>query len=148
MLLCSHHLTLATLDYLMVAQCASLTHRILVSGWDLMQLPWVKVYAGSGEHTLPLRLSSSPGLVPIPAQTRDTTASRRPRGVRRPSSSAPSRTPPPARGTPGYPKGSTSLPNTLSIFDEKAYYYVMLECVPCVQDGEDGGASSVPHPAR
>ena len=49
MLLCSHHLTLATLDYLMVAQCASLTHRIVIVGWDLMQLPWVKVYAGSGE---------------------------------------------------------------------------------------------------
>ena len=48
MLLCCHHLTQATLDYLMVAQCASLTHRIVVSGWDLMQLPWVKVYAGSG----------------------------------------------------------------------------------------------------
>ena len=49
MLLCSHHLTLATLDYLMVAQCASLTHRIVIVGWELMQLPWVKVYAGSGE---------------------------------------------------------------------------------------------------
>ena len=49
MLLCCHHLTLATMDFLMVAQCASLTHRILIVGWDLMQLPWVRVYAGSGE---------------------------------------------------------------------------------------------------
>ena len=50
MLLCCHHLTLATLDFLMVVQCASLTHRVLITGWDLMQLPWVKVYAGSGVY--------------------------------------------------------------------------------------------------
>ena len=48
MLLCCHHLTVATSDFLMVAQCASLTHRVVIHGWDLMQLPWVKVNAGSG----------------------------------------------------------------------------------------------------
>jgi len=42
MLLEGHSVLMATLDYLMVAQCASLLHKIVVEGWELLQLPWVR----------------------------------------------------------------------------------------------------------
>lgn len=28
----------------MVAQCASLVHKVVVGGWELLQLPWVRSY--------------------------------------------------------------------------------------------------------
>ena len=42
MLLKGHAVLMATLDYLMVAQCASLLHKIVIVGQDLLQLPWVR----------------------------------------------------------------------------------------------------------
>lgn len=42
MLLKGHSVLMATLDYLMVAQCASLLHKIVIGGWELLQLPWVR----------------------------------------------------------------------------------------------------------
>lgn len=42
MLLKGHSVLIATLDYLMVAQCASLLHKVVVGGWQLLQLPWVR----------------------------------------------------------------------------------------------------------
>ncbi|XP_064382815.1 uncharacterized protein LOC135331544 [Halichondria panicea] len=44
MLLFGHSLIMATLDFLMVAQCASLVHKVVVGGWELLQLPWVRSY--------------------------------------------------------------------------------------------------------
>ncbi len=35
---------MATLDFLMVAQCASLVHKVVVGGWELLQLPWIRSY--------------------------------------------------------------------------------------------------------
>ncbi len=35
---------MATLDFLMVAQCASLVHNVVVGGWELLQFPWVRSY--------------------------------------------------------------------------------------------------------
>ena len=46
MMLCGHALTMATLDFLVVAQCASLLVKVVVSGWDIMQFPWVRAIAG------------------------------------------------------------------------------------------------------
>jgi len=37
---------MATLDFLMVAQCASLLHKLGLAGWELMQFPWVKTITG------------------------------------------------------------------------------------------------------
>ena len=42
MLLKGHSVLMATLDYLMVAQCASLLHKMIIVGQDLLQLPWVR----------------------------------------------------------------------------------------------------------
>ena len=42
LLLSGHNLIVATLDYLVVAQCASLLHKVTITGWDLLQLPWVQ----------------------------------------------------------------------------------------------------------
>lgn len=42
MLLKGHTVLMATLDYLMVAQCASLLHKVVVEGRELLQLPWVR----------------------------------------------------------------------------------------------------------
>lgn len=42
MLLKGHSVLMATLDYLMVAQCASLLHKVVVEGWELLELPWVR----------------------------------------------------------------------------------------------------------
>ena len=44
MLLFGHSLIMATLDFLMVAQCASLVHNVVVGGWELLQFPWVRSY--------------------------------------------------------------------------------------------------------
>ena len=33
---------MSTLDFLMVAQCASLVHKVAIAGWELMQFPWVR----------------------------------------------------------------------------------------------------------
>ncbi len=30
----------------MVAQCASLVHKVAIAGWELMQFPWVRAIAG------------------------------------------------------------------------------------------------------
>lgn len=30
----------------MVAQCASLVHRVAIAGWELMQFPWVRAISG------------------------------------------------------------------------------------------------------
>lgn len=37
---------MATLDFLMVAQCASLVHKVVIAGWELLQFPWVRALAG------------------------------------------------------------------------------------------------------
>ena len=42
MLLKGHSVLMATLDYLMVAQCASLLHKVVIGGSELLQLPWVR----------------------------------------------------------------------------------------------------------
>lgn len=42
MLLSGHNLIIATLDYLLVAQCASLLHKLTVKGSELLELPWVQ----------------------------------------------------------------------------------------------------------
>ena len=44
MLLFGHSMIMATLDFLMVAQCASLMHKVVVGGWELLQFPWVRSY--------------------------------------------------------------------------------------------------------
>lgn len=46
LLLCGHRIIMASLDFLVVAQCASLLHKVAVTGWDLMKLPWVRATAG------------------------------------------------------------------------------------------------------
>ena len=48
LLLSGHVLIMATLDFLMVAQCASLIHKVAIAGWELLQFPWVRALAG--EH--------------------------------------------------------------------------------------------------
>ena len=48
LLLSGHALIMATLDFLMVAQCASLVHKVVIAGWELLQFPWVRALAG--EH--------------------------------------------------------------------------------------------------
>lgn len=47
LLIAGHTLIIAMLDYLLVAQCASLLHEIGISGWELLQLPWVQGWASS-----------------------------------------------------------------------------------------------------
>ena len=42
MLLAGHSLIIASLDFLMVAQCASLLHKVVIEGWMVLDLPWVK----------------------------------------------------------------------------------------------------------
>ena len=42
MLQCGYSLIMSTLDFLMVAQCASLVHKVAIAGWELMQFPWVR----------------------------------------------------------------------------------------------------------
>ena len=52
----------------MVAQCASLMHKVVIGGWELLQFPWVRSYTvhnqegkteGAGAHTTNVdRLSS------------------------------------------------------------------------------------------
>lgn len=42
LLLAGHNLIVATLDFLLVAQCASLLHKIIMTGRELLQLPWVR----------------------------------------------------------------------------------------------------------
>ena len=42
MLYCGYSLIMAVLDFLMVAQCASLVHKVAIAGWELMQFPWVR----------------------------------------------------------------------------------------------------------
>jgi len=37
-----YSLIMSTLDFLMVAQCASLVHKVAIAGWELMQFPWVR----------------------------------------------------------------------------------------------------------
>ena len=46
LLLSGHALIMATLDFLMVAQCASLVHKVVIAGWELLQFPWVRALAG------------------------------------------------------------------------------------------------------
>ena len=46
MLQYGHSLIMSTLDFLMVAQCASLVHKVAIAGWELMQFPWVRAIAG------------------------------------------------------------------------------------------------------
>lgn len=48
MLLAAHCLIQSALDFLMVAQCASLLHKVTITGGDLLQLPWVKGWLSSG----------------------------------------------------------------------------------------------------
>lgn len=50
LLLSGHSLIMATLDFLMVAQCASLVHKVVIAGWELLQFPWVRALAG--EHCI------------------------------------------------------------------------------------------------
>ena len=52
MLLKGHSVLMATLDYLMVAQCASLLHKVVVGGWQLLELPWVRGVLLSSEYSL------------------------------------------------------------------------------------------------
>lgn len=33
----------------MVAQCASLVHKVAIAGWELMQFPWVRAISGERE---------------------------------------------------------------------------------------------------
>ena len=33
----------------MVAQCASLVHKVVIAGWELLQFPWVRAIAGKFE---------------------------------------------------------------------------------------------------
>lgn len=47
LLLAGHNLIVATLDFLLVTQCASLLHKIAMTGWDLLQLPWVRGWVSS-----------------------------------------------------------------------------------------------------
>jgi 2C-methyl-D-erythritol 2,4-cyclodiphosphate synthase len=42
MLLAGHSLIVASLDFLLVAQCASLLHKVVIGGHELIELPWVK----------------------------------------------------------------------------------------------------------
>ena len=51
MLLKGHSVLMATLDYLMVAQCASLLHKVVVGGWQLLELPWVRGVLLSSEYS-------------------------------------------------------------------------------------------------
>lgn len=46
MLQFGYSLIMSTLDFLMVAQCASLVHKVAIAGWELMQFPWVRAIAG------------------------------------------------------------------------------------------------------
>ena len=46
MLQCGYSLIMSTLDFLMVAQCASLVHKVAIAGWELMQFPWVRAVSG------------------------------------------------------------------------------------------------------
>ena len=50
-LLSGHNLIVCTLDFLMVAQLASLLHKVVIAGWELLQLPWVRgwVTSSTGE---------------------------------------------------------------------------------------------------
>lgn len=64
MLCCGHSLIMATLDFLMVAQCASLVHKVAIAGWELMQFPWVRAISGErelGHMTLELGHMTSTG---------------------------------------------------------------------------------------
>lgn len=45
MLLAGHQLVAALLDFLIVAQCASLLHKIVISGREVLQMPWVRGWA-------------------------------------------------------------------------------------------------------
>ncbi len=49
MLLFGHSLIMATLDFLMVAQCASLVHKVVMGGWELLQLPWIRSYTAHNQ---------------------------------------------------------------------------------------------------
>ena len=51
---------MATLDFLMVAQCASLVHKVVIAGWELLQFPWVRALAG--EHNVPNQCSIMPDI--------------------------------------------------------------------------------------
>jgi len=50
MLLFGHSMIMATLDFLMVAQCASLVHKVVVAGWELLQFPWVRSYTAHNQE--------------------------------------------------------------------------------------------------
>ena len=62
MLLEGHSVLMSTLDYLMVAQCASLLHRIVIAGWELLQLPWVRGVLLSSKRIIFLHAVVSGGL--------------------------------------------------------------------------------------
>ena len=52
MLLAAHTVIMATLDYLVVAQCASLLHQVFIPQDDILQMPWVQgVLASRSEWT-------------------------------------------------------------------------------------------------
>ena len=55
MLQCGYSLILSTLDFLMVAQCASLVHKVAIAGWELMQFPWVRTISENSTDTGPVR---------------------------------------------------------------------------------------------
>ena len=42
MLLAAHKVIMSTLDYLVVAQCASLLHQVFIPQDDILQMPWVQ----------------------------------------------------------------------------------------------------------
>lgn len=46
MLLQGYQVLIATLDFLMVAQIASLLHKVIIQGWELAQFPWIKSIMG------------------------------------------------------------------------------------------------------
>lgn len=52
MLLAAHMVIMATLDYLVVAQCASLLHQVFIPEEDVLHMPWVQgVLATKSECT-------------------------------------------------------------------------------------------------
>ena len=50
MLLFGHSMIMATLDFLMVAQCASLVHKVVIGGWELLQFPWVRSFTNNSQE--------------------------------------------------------------------------------------------------
>ena len=42
MLLAAHDVVMSSLDYLVVAQCASLLHQVFIPREDVLQMPWVQ----------------------------------------------------------------------------------------------------------